>query len=222
MVLPNSSSRSPRQPGTLTWDQSSQITERAGVFEYVVRAIDPDEIYWFSRTGRARHDRSVRTDYTVRPYFLDSGLIHRRLLAATPGASVPWSISAVPRPSTLHSSPGWPRSKQTRKPSVRVQFRPHTDTSPPQRLDLDVLVPARRAVVLQPDVAGPRMVFIGDVELVLRAIGTAVGGRPLVEVYRVTSSPLSSIVSFGPSHVITIWFHWPTGFMAFFDGFTRS
>src|SRR5262249_5773184 len=53
----------------------------------------------------------------------------------------------------------------------------------PQRLDLDVLEPARRAVVLQADVALPRMVLVGDVELVLRAIGADVRLRPLVGVH---------------------------------------
>ena len=43
-----------------------------------------------------------------------------------------------------------------------------------ERLELDVLVPALAAVVLQADISAARMILVGHVELVVRAVGTLV------------------------------------------------
>jgi len=65
----------------------------------------------------------------------------------------------------------------------REAARSPRHASPIWHPDLDVLVPARRTVVLQADVADAGVVFVGDVELVKRPIRATVGGCPLVEVH---------------------------------------
>ena len=48
--------------------------ERAGVLEYVVCAIDPDEIFWFAQErGVLCNGRSATTDFTTRLLFPASG-----------------------------------------------------------------------------------------------------------------------------------------------------
>src|SRR5437899_15607 len=64
--------------------------------------------------------------------------------------------------------------------ATRVLLDCHASVQPPQ---LDVLEPARAAVILQADVAFARMVLVGDVELVLAAIGPSVRLRELVHVH---------------------------------------
>ena len=91
-----------------------------------------------------------------------------------------------------------------------------------QGLDLDVLVPAVAAVVLQADVALAGMVLVGDVELVGLPSGRLFFSVHSSRSMRVTFSPFISISMRFPSQVITMWFHSPTGFMAFLLGLTRS
>src|SRR5260370_619601 len=52
-----------------------------------------------------------------------------------------------------------------------------------QRQQLDILVPAVLAVVLQANVALARVVLVGDVELVVASVGTFVRSSPLIEVH---------------------------------------
>ena len=90
----------------------------------------------------------------------------------------------------------------------------------PEWLDLDVLVPAWRTVILQTDVAGPGMVLVSDVKLVLRTVRTTVGGCPLVEVHLVDAfavqldGELRSIAS--DHHMVPLpdWLH---GVFRWFD-----
>jgi hypothetical protein len=63
-----------------------------------------------------------------------------------------------------------------------IKSPPHR-RSPLQRQELDVLVPEWRSVIHQPDIAKPGMILAGDVELMLRAVGSAVGNSPLVQVH---------------------------------------
>ena len=58
--------RSPKRRVTSTWAQSSTITSVAGVREYVVRALDPDEVIWHvRRKGRLIAVGRVRTGCTA-------------------------------------------------------------------------------------------------------------------------------------------------------------
>jgi hypothetical protein len=43
--------------------------------------------------------------------------------------------------------------------------------------------PEWRSVILQPDIAKPGMILIGDVELMLRDVGLAVESSPLIQIH---------------------------------------
>ena len=61
-MLRSWSPRSPRPPGTSTWGRSWTDYERAGVLEYVVRALDPDEVIWFEQDQGVLNERPIPSD----------------------------------------------------------------------------------------------------------------------------------------------------------------
>src|SRR5262245_56301692 len=93
------------------------------------------------------------------------------------GASAP--AASRWEPSNKYAAPAATRpvfSKSRRRMSHSVQAR----LLGRQRFDLDVLVPAVAAVVLQADVALAGMILVRDVELVGGAVGAFVLFGPLV------------------------------------------
>jgi Uma2 family endonuclease len=64
--------------------------QNGGVLEYIVRALDPDEIFWFSQTEAALARRPVDGDGLYRStVFPDSGSIHEPSCSATDRGYVP-------------------------------------------------------------------------------------------------------------------------------------
>ena len=83
--------------------------QQAGILEYVVHAMDPDEIFWFGQERACWcNDRSAAMACTVRPPFQDCGSICKHFSRATSSGCVPCSTSAAPRPNTPRSSADWP------------------------------------------------------------------------------------------------------------------
>ena len=80
--------------------------ERAGVLEYVVRAIDPDEIFWFGQEQGVLVQRAIGEDRLYRSVvFPGLWLDPQALLSGDTRHQPPCSTSAAPHPSTLRS---WP------------------------------------------------------------------------------------------------------------------
>ena len=84
--------------------------QNAGVLEYVVHAIDPDEIFWYAQEQGVLVQRPISGDGLYRStVFPGLWLDPRALFRATRGGCGLWSTSAAPHPNTLSSSLGWPR-----------------------------------------------------------------------------------------------------------------
>ena len=85
--------------------------EQAGVVEYIVRALKPDEILWFEQQQGALATRQMTPmDSTDRQVFPGCGSTQRLFSRAIGGDFVPWSTSVALRPNTPRSSLGWLRS----------------------------------------------------------------------------------------------------------------
>ena len=96
--------------------------ERAGVKEYIVVTINPDEVHWFYRRGKKlvtmRRDRDGLYRSKVFPgLWLDPEAC---FASTTARCAQPWSV-AWPRPSMPSSSPGWPPRR--REPSRASENR---------------------------------------------------------------------------------------------------
>ena len=70
--------------------------ERVGVLEYVVRAIEPDEVYWFVLQRALVDLEPRRTGSTARRISPACGSIRWRFWRATGGGFAPSSTSAAP------------------------------------------------------------------------------------------------------------------------------
>ena len=77
-------------------------------------------------------------------------------------------------------------------------------------------------VILKTNVARPRMILVGNVELVAVPSGRLFFSVHSSRSMRLTFSPFNSTLKMFLSQVTTRWFHSPIGFMAFLLGLTRS
>src|SRR3954464_14987181 len=72
------------------------------------------------------------------------------------------------------------RGSLSRRASIGVRGRWRSRSQGPE---LDVAKPAVAAVILQADISPARVVLVGDVELVLRAVGAPIRLGPVVQVH---------------------------------------
>ena len=77
-------------------------------------------------------------------------------------------------------------------------------------------------MILQADITHPGMILVGKAKLMFCPVGASVWFRELIQVDVIYVLAIEHDVDQLRSHVISMWFHWGTGFMAFLVGLGRS